>query len=94
MSQFVRSTLGVAALAVVLVATPGLALAHSHHWRRVPANVVPPIETLSPPPQMLYPPAKSSAYSDAKRQTRPQSQVPLGYAVPGVTPYEMLPNKP
>jgi hypothetical protein len=93
MSHFPHVPVRIAALAVALAVVPTLAQAR-HHWRAPPSDVVRPLETLTPPPQMFYPQPHSSAYGDANRQVHPRSQVPLGQAGPGVTPYEMLPNKP
>ena len=49
-------------------------------------------QNIGPPPWVLYPQPRSTAATD--HLPKAYSQVPLGRAVPGVTPYEMLPNKP
>jgi len=92
MNRFAKLRLMVAAGAgLAMLAAPTLALARHYPWRAVP-DINQPGQTLSPPPSMLYPQQRSTASTD--RLPRVESQVPLGTAVPGVTPYEMLPNKP
>lgn len=90
MSRIVSFWMGAAVVAASLAAAPTLALARPHHF--VPYYSQPWTNPNGPPPQLLYPQPRSSASTD--RLPHVQSQVPVGRAQPGVTPYEMLPNKP
>jgi hypothetical protein len=91
MSRIVSFGMGMGALAAFLAAAPTLALAKHHHVP--PLYYAPPgTSPNGPPPALLYPQPQSSAAT--QRLPHVQSQVPVGRAQPGVTPYEMLPNKP
>ena len=80
--------------AVLALAAPTVALARGHHRVHPPIRpeLTQPVVPQAPPPWLLYPQPKSSATTDRLPHVR--SQVPVGRAGPGVTPYEMLPNKP
>ena len=91
-TALVSRALAAAVLAVAL-GSAAPALARNHHPK--PTLLPPNVETLpygmNPPPQTLYPRPRSTATTPLPRV---RSQVPVGRAEPGVTPYEMLPNRP
>jgi hypothetical protein len=88
---FVRAVAAAALVAAVAFAAP--ASAKDRHHRR--PTLQPDIATMpygmAPPPQMLYPAPQSTATVPLPQV---RSQVPVGRAGPGVTPYELLPNRP
>jgi hypothetical protein len=85
-----------AVTAALLAATLGAAspaLAKNHHPK--PSVLPPDPQTLpfgmNPPPDTLYPRPRPNVRTPMPSV---RSQVPVGRAQPGVTPYELLPNRP
>lgn len=82
-----------AVMLAALVGAAGPALARNHHPK--PSLLPPDPGTvpygIGPPPDTLYPRASSTATAPLPQV---RSQVPVGRARPGVTPYELLTNRP
>ncbi|HVV92857.1 MAG TPA: hypothetical protein VHD15_05510 [Hyphomicrobiales bacterium] len=93
MKTTLASRILAAAVLTAAMAAAAPALARKHPSQ--PTILEPDLETLpyglNPPPQTLYPQPRSTATQPLPRV---HSQVPVGRAQPGVTPYELLPNHP